>query len=223
MRQFVDNVKWLIHLDKTFCIYYVITYLFIINNTYVYIPFSLHLIYNQSFMVCYLVKVITNAYQNHNGIMGYSQGVGGEGQLFPLSEHHSPLSTATFLVPKRYFTALAPCISHFFLDTSSETTTLLRPKKGYRELKEMKFSFCCCCSLNVLQREKFRGATAWLWTPGSSTTQLFAPSEKHFLLKCSPCTCSNISRRTNCSNQRLLLMIRFVAWSQTPCPIRNPL
>jgi len=63
MRQFVDNVKRPIHLNKTFyLIYYVITYLFIINNTYVYIPFSLHLIYNRSFTVCYLVKVITDAY-----------------------------------------------------------------------------------------------------------------------------------------------------------------
>lgn len=62
MRQFVDNVKRPIHLNKTFKIYYVITYLFIINNTYVYIPFSLHLIYNRSFTVCYLVKVIRDAY-----------------------------------------------------------------------------------------------------------------------------------------------------------------
>lgn len=44
--------------------------------------------------------------------MGYSQGVGGEGQLFPLSEHCSPLNTANFLVPTWYFTAPAPYISH---------------------------------------------------------------------------------------------------------------
>lgn len=50
--------------------------------------------------------------------MGYSQGVGGEGQLFPLSEHRTPLSTAKSLVPKRYLTAPAPYVSHFPLDTA---------------------------------------------------------------------------------------------------------
>lgn len=42
--------------------------------------------------------------------------------------------------------------------------------------------------------------------PGSSATRPFAPLEKHFLLKCSPCICSSISRRMNCSKQRLALM-----------------
>lgn len=42
--------------------------IFIINNTYVYIPFSLHLIYNKSFMMYYLVKVIW-MHINLNGIM----------------------------------------------------------------------------------------------------------------------------------------------------------
>lgn len=93
MRQLVGNVKWSIHLNKTFCIYNVITYLFIINNTYVYIPFSLHLIYNQSFMVCYLVKVITNAYLNHNGITGLLTTGGGEGVLFHFPKSLTPLST----------------------------------------------------------------------------------------------------------------------------------
>lgn len=35
--------------------------------------------------------------------MGYSQGVGGEGQLFPLSEHGLPLSSAQFSSAHKVF------------------------------------------------------------------------------------------------------------------------
>lgn len=47
-----------IHLSRTFLLLAHDLSLFIINSTYVYIPFSLHFIYNKSFMGYYLVKVI---------------------------------------------------------------------------------------------------------------------------------------------------------------------
>lgn len=97
--------------------------------------------------------------------MGYSQGMEEEGQLFPLSEHCSPLSTATFLVPPKYFTALAPYISHSPLDTSSERAMVLRSETGYKEFSanEVQLFFLNFFFQYVLQkREKERGTTAWL-------------------------------------------------------------
>lgn len=90
--------------------------------------------------------------------MGYSQGVGGEGQLFPLSEHCSPLSTATFLVSPKNFTALAPYISHSPLDTSSDGAMVLRSETGCKEISGnevqlFKFFFHMC-----FKREKRREA-----------------------------------------------------------------
>lgn len=140
--------------------------------------------------------------------MGYSKGVGGEGQLFPLSEHRSPLSTAKFLVPTRYFTAPAPYISHSPLDANSERATVLRPEIGYKEFSgnevQLFLLFIIICAS---KRKMKRRTTVWLWTlQGAQQPQPFAPLEKHFLLKCSPCICSSIGRRMNGSKQRLVLM-----------------
>lgn len=159
--------------------------------------------------------------------MGYSRGWGREGQLFPLSEHCSPLSTATFLVPPKNFTALDPYISHSPLDTSSERAMVLRSETGYKEFSgnevQLFFLFFFFFFSYVLQkREKKRGTTAWLWTLwGAQQPQPFALSEKCFALKCSPCTCSSIGRRMNSSKQRCADEIKFIAWSQTPCPIQR--
>lgn len=66
--------------------------------------------------------------------MGYSQGVGGEGQLFPLSEHRSPLSTAQFSSAHKVF--YRPGSLHQSLpplDTSSERVMVFGPETGYKE------------------------------------------------------------------------------------------
>lgn len=103
------------------------------------------------------IKTITEEWVTHRGW--------GEGQLFSLSEHCSPLSTATFLVPAKNFTALAPYISHSPLDTSSKRAMVLRSETGCKEFSGNKFQFFNFFFPCVLQkREKKRGTTAWLWT-----------------------------------------------------------
>lgn len=97
------------------------------------------------------IKIITEEWVTHRGR--------GEGQLFPLSEHCSPLSTATFLVPPKNFTALVPYISHSPLDKSSERALVLRSETGYQEfsgnkVQLLKFFFVHMC----FKREKIREA-----------------------------------------------------------------
>lgn len=134
------------------------------------------------------IKTITEEWVTHRGW--------GEGQLFSLSEHCSPLSTATFLVPAKNFTALAPYISHSPLDTSSERAMVLRSETGCKEFSGNKFQFfkfffSMCASK---EREEERHNSLAMNCLGSSATPFtpFAPSEKCFPLKCSPCPCSSI-------------------------------
>lgn len=156
--------------------------------------------------------------------MGYSQGVGGEGQLFPLSEHCSPLSTATFLVPPKYFTALAPYISHSPLGTSSERAMVLRSETGYKEFSGNKVQLFLNFFFYVLQkREKERGTTAWLWTIwGAQQPQPFAPSENVFPWSALHASALLLAEGwTLVSRDVLMKLSLYIAWSQTPCPIQR--
>lgn len=96
------------------------------------------------------IKTITEEWVTHRGW--------GEGQLFSLSEHCSPLSTATFLVPPKNFTALAPYISHSPLDTSSERAMVLRSETGCKEFSGNKFQFLNFFFHVCFKRERRREA-----------------------------------------------------------------
>jgi len=138
--------------------------------------------------------------------MGYSRGWGGEGQLFPLSERRSPLSTATFLVPTRYFTALAPSVSHFPLDTSSERAAVLRPEIGEKEFSGNEVQLFKNFSLNVLQREKRREAQQPAYEPsGRLSSPTACAVRKTFSLEVLSMHLLEYEQRMNCSKQRLLL------------------
>lgn len=120
--------------------------------------------------------------------MGYSRGWGGEGQLFPLSEHCSPLSTATFLVPPKNFTALDPYISHSPLDTSSERAMVLRSETGYKEFSGNEvqlffllfFFFFICASK---ERKEERHNSLAMNSLGSSATPTICTFRKMFCLE----------------------------------------
>lgn len=150
------------------------------------------------------IKTITEEWVTHRGW--------GEGQLFPLSEHCSPLSTATFLVPPKYFTALAPYISHSPLGTSSERAMVLRSETGYKEFSGNKvqlflnFFFLCASK----ERKGERHNSLAMNHLGSSATPTICTFRKCFPLKCSPCICSIIGRRMNSGKQRCADEIKFI-------------
>lgn len=155
--------------------------------------------------------------------MGYSQGVGGKDNSFPFQNTALPSAQTHFWCPQRISlpwlatSVIPPLIQAVRGLWSSDQ------KQDTRNFQETKFSFFKFFFSYVLQkREKKRGTTTWLWTVwGAQQPQPSALSEKCFPLKCSPCTCSSTGRRMNSSKQRRADEIKFIAWSQTPCPIQR--
>lgn len=156
--------------------------------------------------------------------MGYSQGAGWKDNSFPFQNTALSSAQPHFWCPQSISLPWLPTSATSPLIQSSERAMVLRSETGYKEFPGNKVQrFLIFFFFYVLQkREKERGTTAWLWIVwGAQQPQPFALSENCFPLKCSPCICSSIGRRMNSSKQRRADEIKFIAWSQTPCPIQR--